>query len=257
MNWFDVNRIDEKTYVISENKHYEKTNIYFLIGTNFNVCIDSGMGLNKIGPILDKIDYKERRVITTHAHWDHIGNHDEFNKIYYHENARNLLITGELTPLEVIKEEIIRDIDKKYIPKEFNLDSYKLYDGSNGVTVQGGDIINQGDRQLEIVYTPGHTIDSISIYEKETGYLFVGDFLYSGPLYCGSSNNNPVDYYDSLEKLLLKNYQFTKIFSGHYEPNLGKDYVARTFELFKKAKEDQRLEKGFGSYRFNDMEIIL
>ncbi|MBU5676936.1 MBL fold metallo-hydrolase [Alkaliphilus sp. MSJ-5] len=257
MNWFDINKIDYKTYVISENKHYEKTNIYFLIGKNFNVCIDSGMGLHKIGHVLDKIDNKERRVITTHSHWDHIGNHDEFDEVYFHKNAKDLLKTGELTTLEVIRQEIVKDIDKKYIPKEFEIDTYKPYDGRNGLVVEDGDIIDQGDRQLEIIHTPGHTIDSISIFEKETGYLFVGDFLYSGPLYCRSDNNDPNAYYTSLEKLLRKNYEITKILSAHYDPDLGKDYIAKTFELLKKAKEDRKLEKGSGNYKYKDMEIIL
>ena len=44
MGWFDIEKIDDETYVISENKHYEETNIYYLIGEKFNVCIDTGMG---------------------------------------------------------------------------------------------------------------------------------------------------------------------------------------------------------------------
>lgn len=257
MNWFDINKINNKTYVISENRHYEKTNIYFLIGKDFNILIDSGMGLHKIGSILYEIDNKETRVITTHSHWDHIGNHCEFEKVYFHKNAKDLLKTGELTPLDVIKEEIVRDIEKKYIPKEFIIDEYKLYDGRNGSVVEDGDIIDQGDRKLEIVHTPGHTTDSISIYERETGYLFVGDFLYSGPLYCGASNNNLDDYYASLEKLLQSKYEISNIFSGHYNPDLGKDYIAKTFELLKKMKEDMKFSKGISNYKYQDMEIIL
>lgn len=65
MSWFDIKELDERTYIISENKHYEETNIYFIIGKDFNICIDSGMGLHKIGQVLDRIDNKERRLILT------------------------------------------------------------------------------------------------------------------------------------------------------------------------------------------------
>jgi len=257
MNWFDIEEIDERTYVISENKHYEETNIYYIIAKDFNICVDCGMGLHKVGPVLDRIDKKERRLIVTHSHWDHIGNWEEFSKVYIHKGAKEILANGGLTPLEKVKKDLIRDITEVDIPKKFNLDNYKIYNGKSGVELNDGDIINLGDRELEIIYTPGHTNGSMSVFEKDTGYLFVGDFLYSGALYCTSDNNDPEDYYKSLQKIVQRDEKISKILSGHYEPDLGKDYISKMYDLFVQLKEDGKLSKGTGNYKYKDMEIVL
>ncbi len=257
MDWFDITKLDERTYIISENKHYEETNIYFIIGQKFNICIDCGMGLHKIGDILDRIDSKERRLIVTHSHWDHIGNWEQFSKVYLHKKAKEILANGGLTPLKKVRKDLIRDINEKDIPKYFNINNYKIYNGESGIELINGQTINLDDRQLEIIYTPGHTAGSISVYEKDTGYLFVGDFLYSGALYCTSDNNDPEDYYKSLHKIVQRNDKITKILSGHYEADLGKDYISKMYQLFVQLKEAGKLSKGTGNYKYNGMEIVL
>lgn len=257
MSWFDIEKIDPKTYIFSENKHYEKTNIYYLIGDDFNVCIDSGMGLHEIINLLDEIDPKEKRVITSHSHWDHIGNHHAFDTVYLHENAKKMLGNGGLTPLATVKQELTRDIDDNYIPANFSLQDYKLYDGKSGFLVNDGDLINIGNRELEIIYTPGHTNDSISVFDRSTGYLFVGDLLYSGTLCCKNPDNNPIDYYHSLKNLSKKANNITKVLSGHYLPDLGIDYLIKAYELFKNVNESGNLKQGTGIHQYNGIEMIL
>ncbi|WP_026477204.1 MBL fold metallo-hydrolase [Alkaliphilus transvaalensis] len=257
MNWFEIRQLDKRTYIISENKHYEKTNIYYLIGEQFNVCIDSGMGLYKLGNLLEMIDNKKRCVITTHAHWDHIGNHDEFDIVYFHKKAQTLLKTGELTPLDMIKTEMVRGISEEDIPNNFEVEKYQLYDGEGGTVIEDGDIIDLGNRKLEIIHTPGHTPDSISILDKTTGYLFVGDFIYKGALYCGASNNNPKEYLTSLEKLIQRKAEISSVFSGHYEVHFGKEYLNKVYKIFNQAEKEGKLIKGVGKYCYEGIEIIL
>lgn len=44
-DWFQVEMLDDTTYVISEHKHYEKTNCYLLLGKQRALLIDSGLGV--------------------------------------------------------------------------------------------------------------------------------------------------------------------------------------------------------------------
>ena len=46
--WFTVDSIDESTYIISENRHWEETHCYLLIGTDRAVLVDTGLGICNI-----------------------------------------------------------------------------------------------------------------------------------------------------------------------------------------------------------------
>jgi len=45
-----------------------------------------------------------------------------------------------------------------------------------------GDILDLGDRSLEVLHVPGHTAGSIALWEPATGTLFTGDAAYVGDL---------------------------------------------------------------------------
>ena len=48
--------------------------------------------------------------------------------------------------------------------------------------LNAGDVVDLGDRQFEVIHTPGHSPGSIMLFEKETQILFSGDVIYDGPL---------------------------------------------------------------------------
>jgi glyoxylase-like metal-dependent hydrolase (beta-lactamase superfamily II) len=48
--------------------------------------------------------------------------------------------------------------------------------------VREGDIIDLGDRVLEVLHLPGHSPGSIGLWEAASGILFSGDAIYDGPL---------------------------------------------------------------------------
>ena len=47
-DWFTIEAIDSSTYAISENKHWEETHSYLLIGTKSALLIDTGLGVSNI-----------------------------------------------------------------------------------------------------------------------------------------------------------------------------------------------------------------
>ncbi len=62
--------------------------------------------------------------------------------------------------------------------------------------------------------TPGHTPDSICLYDKTDGYLLTGDTLYPGPIYLYLKESDPSEYKISLKKL-VKLKKLTAILPGH------------------------------------------
>lgn len=75
--------------------------------------------------------------------------------------------------------------------------------------------INQiGKFIFEVIYTTGHTNDSISLYFRENNIMLVGDFLFKDGIGRTDLGGNTDDMYKSLVKIKKYNYN-TKILPGH------------------------------------------
>ena len=58
-----------------------------------------------------------------------------------------------------------------------------------------------GGRTLRVVYTPGHTNDSVTLIDEGNKLVFTGDFYYSGPNYVYSASADLARYADSADRL--------------------------------------------------------
>ena len=117
----------------------------------------------------------------------------------------------------------IQDIVNKY--------HINIYDKSN--LLEGNNVIDKF--KFEVIYTPGHKEDAITIYFKEDKCMFVGDFIFRNSIgRCDLEGGNIKDMIKSIDK--IKKYDKNiVIYSGHgekstlgYEMNNNvyfKDYV--------------------------------
>lgn len=93
--------------------------------------------------------------------------------------------------------------------KEFYLS--KVFDRNN--LSEGTNII--GDFKFEVIYTPGHKEDSISLYFDKIKSLFVGDFIFKNSI---GRTDLPGGNIDDMVKSLLKTSSFDNdviIYPGH------------------------------------------
>jgi glyoxylase-like metal-dependent hydrolase (beta-lactamase superfamily II) len=67
--------------------------------------------------------------------------------------------------------------------------------------VEDGDVLDLGNRVLQVVHTPGHSPGGICLYEAATETLFSGDIIYDGPLIEDAYHSNLEDYARSLQRL--------------------------------------------------------
>ena len=142
----------------------------------------------------------------------------------------------------------------------------EIYHGNNpeysyGNVVAQGDKFKIGDIELEILETPGHTTESISITLKDKGVsddvymVFTGDALFAGEvgrtdLYGDNKRNEMAGkLYDSLVKKILPLSDHVLIFPAHGSGSVcGKDiresefttigYEKKTSPLLQKSKEE-------------------
>ena len=60
--------------------------------------------------------------------------------------------------------------------------------------VEDGDVLDLGNRVLQVLHTPGHSPGGISLFEAATETLFSGDIIYDGPLIEDAYHSNLDDY---------------------------------------------------------------
>lgn len=141
--------------------------------------VDSSFNAGKIMQILIENNLVLKSVINTHGHSDHIAGNPELRSI--------------------LKAQIL---GHKYSRARFD------------VGVDDGDVIQVGKILIKVIYTPGHTKDSISLLVGKKK-LITGDTLFVGE--CGRtdmSGGSSEEMYTSLNKI-MKLHDDVQVFPGH------------------------------------------
>ena len=129
--------------------------------------------------ILEEKKLKLQDILITHHHYDHTGGLLELKNY----------ISG-----------------KVYGPKNQNIDGID-------VSLAENDLIETLGHEFRVIETPGHTLDHIAFYSKQTNVLFCGDTLFSAG--CGRLFEGTYDQlYTSIQKINELPDE-TKIYCGH------------------------------------------
>jgi len=255
-SWFEVEKIDNLTYAISEYGHPEKVHSYLLIGTACAALIDTGLGIGKIKEITNKLTSLPITVITTHAHWDHIGGHGAYNDICIHKDEASWLRDGMPRSLEEIREYVNEGPLTRPFPEGFDVDSYFPFQGEPNRELADDDVIDLGARKLRIIHTPGHSPGHVCVLDESCGYLFTGDLLYMGTLYAFLPESDPITYCRSVQKV-SELHNLTKILPAHNTLEVDSCFILAVLEAFSQLERSGQLEKGRGICDFSGFKIHL
>lgn len=148
---FTVGNIMSNCYLISQNKKA--------------VLIDPGAEAEKIYSYLLDNDLELKFIINTHGHFDHIGA-NEFLKM---KTGADILAHPKA---ELKFKDPAVNLSEPFLRKKITSPpiDQKLTDG---------DKLQFEDLEFEILYTPGHSDDSISIYIESENILFPGDCIFA------------------------------------------------------------------------------
>lgn len=176
-------------------------NIQLIRGEKNNYIIDTGLGSLNIQPVINdiKLDSKPIIIINTHYHWDHIWGNGAFENstIVSHKLCRKMI---ELNWDEMIEK------NRKHIQGEVTMCLPNItFDNE----------LYFPEDNIRLIYTPGHTIDSISVLDEIDNVIHIGDNIGESmdelipSLYCEK------EYYRS-SLLKYREMDFEVCVSGHH-----------------------------------------
>ena len=81
--------------------------------------------------------------------------------------------------------------------------------------LKDGEVIDLGGRQIEVVFTPGHTPGSTTFMDKADGYGFSGDSFGSGNLLLTTNFSTLLITCQRVSEYMEK-FHIKKLYPGHY-----------------------------------------
>lgn len=246
-NWFSVSKIDDNTFAINEDKHWEETHCYLLCGVKNALLIDTGLGVANIKKVVDSLTLLPVLVVTTHIHWDHIGGHKYFENIAVHEAEKDWLSIKFPIPLQAVKHNLVcKPCD---FPLDFSIDSYQLPKISPQQILHDGDCLDLGERKITVIHTPGHCC----FYEPERKYLYSGDLIYSGCLDAFYPTTDPQLFWQSVKK--IQHLDVERVLPAHHQLSIPVNIINSIEKAFSQLAGEGRLEQGNGIFDFADFQI--
>ena len=250
-DWFTIEHIDENTHIISEYRHSERVHSYLLCGEKQSLLIDTGLGIANIYNEVVKLTDKPVIAVATHIHWDHIGGHKYFPNFYVHEDELSWLMGEFHFTAEQIKSSVM-DGD---LPKDFDIDNYKLFQGTPTRVLKDNDVIDIGSRKIKVLHTPGHSPGHMCFYEEDKGYLFAGDLIYMGMLYAHFPSTDPVAYLLSLNR--LSTLPIKSVFPAHNDWNVPQSIISDIKNAFHELNAQGKLHHGSGIFSYGYFSVHL
>ncbi len=101
-------------------------------------------------------------IVSTHGHWDHIG-----------DNAAVQEHTGAPIAVHPLDRGRLTDPQPLWAP-------FPIPPSVPAVDLAEGGLVAFGEVRLEMFHTPGHTEGSVCLYARDQGILFSGDTLFQG-----------------------------------------------------------------------------
>ncbi len=160
--------------------------VYIVEGDDRAIVIDAGMRIERLDKIVAGITSKPVTLIATHVHPDHTGSAiNDFDELYI--NAADTVLIPSI------------------------MGDYK----GTIKYLEDGQVFDLGGREIEVIFTPGHTPGSTTFFDKNAGYGFSGDAFGSTNLLLTTNFSTLIATTSRIEKYMVK-YGIEKLYPGHY-----------------------------------------
>lgn len=192
--WFRSEAVTDGVTLLSEPfiDPLIQSNVWHVRGLEADVVIDAGNGVGSLLPFLLPLAQGRPIIaVATHGHFDHTGGLHEFEDRRCH--AHDADDVRRPFPMRLLRERFeagtaeifefygspVPEVMVSAIPAaRFDLEAWVTPGNEPTSFLAEGDLINLGDRSLEVLHVPGHTGGSIALWDLANGTLFTGDAAY-------------------------------------------------------------------------------
>lgn len=187
----------------------DSTCMYVLVTRDKALVVDTQTMTEFDGkPIIDyvkSITDKPLVVVNTHPHRDHIAGNPQFGEAHLSAPAI---------------DEIKAAAAKANTPITWAMKP-----------LADGDVIDLGDRKIEVIAIPAHSPGSIALLDQKTGYLFTGDEIDPGQV-VGMNPDKIQKHHANMKKLYDKYYgRISMIIPAHNGAPVTKRYIKYFMDL--------------------------
>ncbi|MDY7037492.1 MAG: GNAT family N-acetyltransferase [Thermodesulfobacteriota bacterium] len=174
-----LDRNPNMSYLLSSGKENSRS-----------ILIDASGDVDRIIHDLEQRGSTLDYILVTHSHPDHT-----FNLSVLEKKFTNISIGIHPTSLKALP----------------------CRESNNFFPLKEGMVIRDGDIELTVVYSPGHTLDSVCYWDRNENHFFSGDVIFGGNIGCSAyqSGGNRNTFYKTIVNLLEILPSNTKIYPGH------------------------------------------
>ena len=141
------------------------TNVHVLADPRSREAIAIDTAIPSLAWIRDELAQRSwtlKLIVSTHGHWDHIG-----------DNAAVATETGAEIAVHPLDRERLLDPQPLWAP-------FEIPPSVPAVELAEGGEIRFGEIRLRVLHTPGHTEGSVCLLSADDALLFSGDTLFAG-----------------------------------------------------------------------------
>jgi glyoxylase-like metal-dependent hydrolase (beta-lactamase superfamily II) len=214
--WFEVYKVAPAVFAIYEPHQSEETISYLIEGEKKAVLFDTGMGISDLKKLTGELTRLPIIVLNSHTHDDHVGDNWQFATVYGMDTdftRKNAQGSCQDAQDEVASDQICGTLPKGFNPKTYVTRPWKIT-----AYIHDGDRIDLGGRTLEVLATPGHTPDAISLLDRAHGLLFTGDTYYPATIWLYRPETDFDAYDASIRRLAALAPQVKTVLGAHNIP---------------------------------------
>ncbi len=243
--WFEVYELRRNLYAIYEPKQADEVISYLIVGSSAALLFDTGTGIGDILSAAKSLTNRPIMVLNSHHHFDHIGGNHQFELVMALNHPFSRQAANGINN-EIVSPYIQGELINGATPPMFDRNAYAIKPYEFSRWVSDGQILELGDVSLEVIHTPGHSPDSISLLDRKRRLLFTGDAYYPGPLYAQLPESDVEAYLDSISKLVALSDDYDYLLGSHNFSSV------RATELSKVMKALEAIMLEQASFELND-----